>query len=281
MDRYALECRELCKAWPGFAMDHVSFTLPKGCIMGYIGENGAGKSTTIRMIMDMIRPDSGEIRILGEESTQLSRETKEKIGVVLDTCNLPEELNIKQINKIFRSIYRSWEEDTFYRYVQTFGLPDNKIIKDFSKGMKMKLAIGTALSHRPQLLILDEATSGLDPIVRDEILDVFYDFIQNEENSILLSSHIISDLEKICDYITFIHKGKLIMSEEKDRILEKHGLLRCSEQELEQLPENAVIRAKCGVGGAEALVLRDKVPAGMELQEAGLEEIMLHYIKRQ
>ena len=195
----ALEIRNLTKKYNDFTLDNISFTLPSGCIMGLIGENGAGKSTTINLIMNAITRDEGEIIVLGKNNKDNFNLTKEEIGIVLDETGFPENLSAKQLNNIMKNTYRNWDEEIYSNYIKDFGLPDKKPFKDYSRGMKMKLAIAVALSHHAKLLILDEATSGLDPIVRDEILDIFLDFTRHENHSILISSHIVSDLEKLCE----------------------------------------------------------------------------------
>ena len=223
---YALELTNVNKSYPGFQLHDLSLKLPAGCILGLVGENGAGKSTTIKLILDMIRRDSGEIQVLGRDNrTDFSR-TKEELGVVLDEAYFPAGITARQVNAVMKNAYRRWKEERFFEYIRRFSLPENKSFKDFSRGMKMKLAIAVALSHQARLLILDEATSGLDPMVRDEIVDLFYEYTREEDHSILVSSHIISDLEKLCDYIAFLHKGRLLFCEEKDRLKEHFGLLR-------------------------------------------------------
>ena len=196
----AIEVKNLTKKYTDFTLDNVSFTLPMGCIMGLIGENGAGKSTTIKLLLDAITRDSGEISILGKSNKDNFKATKEDLGVVLDEAHFPESINPKQVNAIMKNTYTNWNENTFFNYMKKFDLPLKKSFKDFSRGMRMKLMIAVALSHDAKLLILDEATSGLDPIVRDEILELFYEFTREEDHSILISSHIVSDLEKLCDY---------------------------------------------------------------------------------
>ena len=272
----ALEIKSLNKSYPGFALDNLNLTLPQGCILGLIGENGAGKSTTILSVLDLIRPDSGSITILGTEHTRLSRED---IGVVLDEVGLPECLTVRQVNAVMKNIYRRWDEKEFARLTAKLALPQNKPFKEFSRGMKMKLGIAIALSHNCKLLLLDEATSGLDPVVRDEILDMFIDFTRNEEHSILISSHIVSDLEKLCDYVAFLHKGNLLLCEEKDRLLEQYGLIRCTADALQQLPESAVLRRKENPYGTEALVLRSAVPEGIGVSPISMEELFVFMVK--
>lgn len=276
MEHNILEVKNICKQYKDFTLDHVSFQLPAGCIMGFIGENGAGKSTTIKAIMDLEKKDSGSVTIFGKDNETELKSVKEDIGVVVDECCFPDNLSIHNIRKIMKNIYKNWEENTFQNYIERFSLPEKKTVKNFSKGMKMKLSIAVALSHRPKLLILDEATSGLDPMVREEILDVFLDFIQDENHSILISSHITSDLEKICDYITFIHHGKIIFTEEKDELLEKYAILKCNEEDLDAIPADAVKGKKKHKFGVEALVEKEKVNSNFLMEKPSLEEIMLY-----
>ena len=210
----ALELKKVSKSFSGFYLDNISFTLPSGCIMGLIGENGAGKSTTIKLILDMLHKDSGTITILGKDNGEDIALTKEDVGIVMDEVGMPECLTAKQIGKVMKHTFRNWNEDEYARLLKKLSLPDNKQFKDFSRGMKMKLGIAVALSHGAKLLLLDEPTSGLDPVVRDEVVDMFYDFTRDENHSILIFSHIVSDLEKLCDYVAFLHKGKLLLCEE-------------------------------------------------------------------
>lgn len=279
MADYALELKGLTKCYDGFTLDHVSFALPSGCIMGFIGENGAGKSTTVKLILDLIHRDEGEISILGSSDGSEMIRLKEDIGVVLDESCFPDILSAKSVGKMMKNVYKNWDAESYCNWVRQFSLPPDRKIKEYSKGMKMKLAIAVALSHHAKLLIMDEATSGLDPVVRDEILDAFLEFIQDEEHSIFLSSHIISDLEKICDYITLIHKGKVLLCEQKDVLLEEFGVLKCSEEELEGLEPSAVKGVRKHQFGVEALVRRNMVPAEMVVDPAGIEEIMLFLVK--
>ena len=199
----ALELKNVSKSFSGFCLDNINLTLPSGCIMGLIGENGAGKSTTIKLILDMLHKDSGTITILGKDNVEDIALTKEDVGVVMDEVGMPECLTAKQIGNVMKHTFRNWNEDEYVRLLQKLSLPDNKPFKDFSRGMKMKLGIAVALSHGAKLLLLDEPTSGLDPVVRDEVVDMFYDFTRDENHSILISSHIVSDLEKLCDYVAF------------------------------------------------------------------------------
>ena len=271
----AISVKNLTKRYPGFLLDNISFTLPSGCILGLIGENGAGKSTTIHLLLDLIRRDSGEILVLGQDNRSHFLKVKEQLGVVLDEACFPEGIHARDVNCIMKNSYRQWDEACYYRYLDRFQLPERKPFKEFSKGMKMKLAIAVALSHNAKLLILDEATSGLDPIARDEILDLFYDFIQEEDHSILISSHITSDLEKLCDYIAFIHRGKLLLCEEKDRLIERYGILHCSRGELEALSPRTVCGFRESSYGVEALVDRTRLPRSLETDRAGIEDIFV------
>ena len=276
----AIEVNGVTKVYPDFKLDHISFTLPAGTIMGLVGENGAGKSTTIKLIMDAIQPDSGSISVFGKSNRDKEfTQMKQDIGIVLDEAYFPEVLNAKDLNKIMRATYTKWDQDVYESYLQRFHLPEEKQIKDYSRGMKMKLAIAAALSHHPKLLILDEATSGLDPMVRDEILDVFNDFTRDETHSVLLSSHIISDLEKICDYITFLHKGKLVLCEEKDVLLDRYAIVKLPGDEIQDLPEDAVIRKKKVVYGYDALILKDRVSNVFQQERITLEDIILFLAK--
>lgn len=275
----AVEIRNLTKKYADFTLDNVNITLPSGTIMGFIGENGAGKSTTIKLMLGLTARDGGDIRVLGDDLSKGEKKLKEHIGVVLDECFFPENLTLRDINSILKLSYSTFNDETFKKYAERLSLPPKKCIKEYSRGMKMKLSIVAALSHDSKLLILDEATSGLDPIVRDEILDMLLEFIQDETHSVFISSHIISDLEKICDYITFIHKGKIVLSEPKDELLDKYGMLKCSEKEFAEIDSSAVIGCRKSSFGVEALVLRDRVEAGLIVDPATIEDIMLYYIK--
>ena len=276
----AIEIKNLRKEYPGFLLDDISFDLPSGSIVGLVGENGAGKSTTIKLIMNAIRKDGGSITVLGTDNESPAfRQLKNDIGVVLDDAYFPETLSAVNVGKVMANTYRNWDAAEYRRLLSWFSLPDKKAFVDYSRGMKMKLAIAVALSHRPRLLILDEATSGLDPMVRDEVVDVFNDFTREEDHSILLSSHIVSDLEKICDYVAFIHKGRLLLMEEKDRLLEEYAVARLSEERLGDLPEEAVVGVKKGNYGAEALVRRELVSPAFPLERTTLEEIILFLAK--
>lgn len=239
-----LEIKNLCKKYDNFELKNVSFTLPKGMIMGFIGENGAGKTTTIKAILDIIQNYKGNIKIFGLDNRKDEAKIKEDIGIVLDDMFFPEVLTANDINSILKDTYKNWDSKLYYKYLKDFGLPNNKPIKTLSKGMRKKLEIATAISHHPKLLILDEPTSGLDPIARNEVIDIFQDFIQNEECSILLSSHITTDLEHIADYITFINKGEILLSKTCNELLEKYGIVKCTEAEFKKIDKKDYIRYK-------------------------------------
>ena len=275
----ALEIKNVSKSFSGFSLDNLSLTLPSGCIMGLIGENGAGKSTTIKLILNMLHKDSGTITILGKENDKGINLIKEDIGVVMDEVGIPECLTAKQVGKIMKHTFRNWDEAEYTRLLQRLSLPDNKPFKDFSRGMKMKLGIAIAMSHGAKLLLLDEPTSGLDPVVRDEVVEMFYDFTRDENHSILISSHIVSDLEKLCDYIAFLHNGKLLLCEEKDQLLAEYGLIHCTAEELKILPSEAVKYKKETPYGIEAMVVRNAVPSGINISPVSIEELFVFMVK--
>ena len=276
----AIEIKGLEKRYDGFRLGSFDLTLPSGCIMGLVGENGAGKSTTIKLIMDAIGRDAGEISVLGVDNRSAGfRNIKEDIGVVLDEAYFPEVMSARNVGKVMALTYKNWDSAAFEGYLKKFSLAPDKIFKDYSRGMRMKLAIAAALSHGAKLLILDEATSGLDPMARDELLDIFNDFTRDENCSILLSSHIVSDLEKICDYIAFLHKGRLVLCEEKDRLLEEYALVRLPEERLKELPEESIISRRASGYGTEALVLRGGIPAAIPTEHTSLEDIILFLAK--
>lgn len=250
--------------------------------MGLVGENGAGKSTTIQLIMNTVQKETGEILVLGKNNTSEDfKQVKEDIGIVLDEAYYPEVLSPANVSRIMRHTYRNWQEDRFYDYLKQFDLPEKKKFKEFSRGMKMKLAIAVALSHQPKLLILDEATSGLDPVIRDEILEIFNDFTRDESHSVLLSSHIISDLEKICDYIAYLHHGSLLFCEEKDVLLEEYGILHTTSSQALHVPQEAVLGRREGKYATELFVRRSRISDAFDVEKAGIEDIMLFFAKKE
>ncbi|MBE6875585.1 MAG: ABC transporter ATP-binding protein [Ruminococcus sp.] len=279
----ALEIRNISKNYDRFQLENISLELPQGCIMGLIGENGAGKSTLIKAILDLIQKDSGDVLFYGKQLDGSQTELKEEIGVVFDTIHFHEMLTPLQIGSISALTYQNWNENLYQNYLKEFKLPEKSKIKDFSKGMKMKLSIAVALSHRAKLLILDEPTAGLDPIARDELLDIFLDFIQDETHSILISSHITSDLEKIADYITFIHEGKLLFTKSKDELLYDYRIAKCGEADFQKLKsENGAVWRKMDyqyeVLLPEGKAIEHNYP-DCQFDNAKIDDIMLLYVK--
>ena len=270
MSDNALELRHVSRRLGDFELRDVNLTLPKGCILGLVGENGAGKSTTIRLLTGELRPDGGTVSVLdAEPGSPDFRAVKERLGVVLDDAWFPEILNARQVGTMMAMTYESWDAELYESYLARFALPREKNFKDYSRGMRMKLAIAVALAHRPEVLLLDEATAGLDPIVRDEVLEIFREFSEAEDHAILISSHILSDLEKLCDYIAFLHQGKLLF-------------FVGTRQQAEELAEDAVLaREDSGFGGVRAIVRRDAVPACLPLEKPTVEDIILAMVRKE
>ena len=266
-----------------FAIKDISFSVPEGSIVGFIGENGAGKSTTMNCILNVIRRDSGTIEIFGREMTDEDIDIRENIGVVYDSNNFPEYLTAKQLADILGRIYSKWDDFCFEQFLRRFGLPESQKIKTYSRGMSMKLAIAVALSHDSKLLILDEATSGLDPIMRDEILDVLLEFVKQEDHSILLSSHITSDLEKIADYIVFIHNGEIILNKTKDELIYEYGVIRCSENDFHNILSEDILSSMKKDYQIDVLIknrkLIEKKYKNLIVDSVSLDEIMLLLVK--
>ncbi len=277
----AIEINGVTKRYKDFCLDNLTLTLPTGTILGLVGENGAGKSTTIKLIMGASMPDSGTIKVLGNPNTgEDFTSVKQDIGIVLDELHYPDILNTGDIAKIMQNSYINWDNEKYNELLKKFRLPEKKPISDFSRGMKMKLAIATALSHSAKLLVLDEATGGLDPVARDELLDIINEYTRNESNSVLMSSHILTDLEKICDYIAFIKEGQLLLCEEKDTIMERYAIIKLTPNEYKELQSNVVISAKRRGYGYEVLVDRDLISPGITVEKTSLEDIFLFFSKR-
>lgn len=280
-----LELQQICKSFPksNFILDKLSFSLPYGAILGFVGENGAGKTTTIGCILNTVRKDSGMVKLFGKEMRDIDTDIREKIGVVYDGDNFPGFWTAKQLSQVMEGIYTQWDNALFQKYLDDFHLPVKQKIKNYSRGMTMKLAIAVALSHHPQLLILDEATSGLDPIMRDEMLDVFLEFVQEESHSILLSSHITSDLEKVADYITFIHNGKLIMTASKNDLVYNYAVMRCKESQFLALDPSDIIAYRKRDFQIDVLVNNGKEAQrkykGSVVDHVSVDEIMLLLVK--
>lgn len=275
----SIEIKNLTVRYPKFTLENVSLTIPCGTVMGLIGENGAGKSTTIKAILGLIKAGDGSVTVLGENSSKLSNETKEQIGVVFDEMPFPDNLTGKELDKVLGGIFKTWDSGVFFGYMSKFGLPLDKKLKSFSRGMQMRISIAAALSHNPRLLVLDEPTGGLDPVMRSEILDILLEFMQDETHSILISTHITSDLEHIADYISFIHKGRLIFTQERNEMMEQHRILKCSDEELARIDKNDIIGMRKGRFSNEVLTKAAEKYSDIAQDAPGIDEIMVYYVK--
>lgn len=275
----SIEIKNLSRAFSQFTLNNVSFNVPKGSVVGFIGENGAGKSTTIRAVLGLLKKDGGEIRVLGEDPYNMKAETKEKIGVVFDSIPFPPSLSAKQLDKVLKGIYKSWNSGHFFAYLNKFGLPPLSKISTYSKGMEMRLSIAAALSHNPELLVLDEPTGGLDPVMRSEILDILLDFMQDENHSVLMSTHITSDLEHIADYICFIHCGRIVFFEERNEMLEKYRILQCTEEQLKTIDRADIVGMHKGKFTNSVLTVNAGKYPGITADKASIEDIMVYYVK--
>ncbi len=280
----AIEIKGVTKKYDGFTLKNISFNVPKGSIMGFIGQNGAGKTTTIRSLLNLVKIDEGEIKLLGLDHIRSERAIKERIAVVFDELPFHDIFNANQMSRIFSGIYMNWDNETYTNYLDRFQLPRKKKIGQFSKGMKMKLQIACALSHNAELLVMDEATTGLDPVVRNEILDIFLEYLQDEKHSILMSSHITGDLEKIADSVTFIDRGQILLSGYKDDVLESHGILKCSRRDYKDIDPADFVSARLNDYGAEVMI-SDKAAisrkySGLIIDRTALDEIMVYYVNR-
>lgn len=278
-----LSIKDLNKIYDNFMLKNVSIDIPKGSIVGFIGENGAGKTTTIKAILNLINIETGKISVFNKDYKKNEIEIKEKLGVILDNSFLPDSLTAGNINSIMKFMYSNWDEDLFFKYLDRFKLPKEKMNKDFSTGMLMKLKIATVLSHKPELLILDEPTSGLDPIARSEILDIFQEFVEDENHSIFVSSHITSDLEQVADYIIFISNGEIILSEKKDKLIEDYAIVKCSLEEFNSIDRNDILKYKKNKYNYQVLI-RDKNEFKKKydikaIDKPTLDNIMLLYIR--
>jgi ABC-2 type transport system ATP-binding protein len=278
----AIQIQNLSVRYDGFLLDDISFSVAKGSIMGFIGQNGAGKTTTIKAILNIIRREAGSIQLLGLDNIKKEREAKEQISAVFDEIPFQDQLNAAQLERILREVYGEWNHATYETYLERLMIPTHKKIGDFSKGMKMKLQIAAALSHNAKLLIMDEATTGLDPVVRSECLDIFLEYLQAEDHSILMSSHITSDLEKVADSVTFIQNGKLLLTGYKDDVLADHGVIKCRKNDYREIAPEDIVSARVTDFGAEVMV-KDRTAcmkkyAGLAMDNASLEEIMLFYV---
>lgn len=274
------EVKDVNKSFDGFSMKNINIILPEGSIMGLVGENGAGKSTLINLLMNTLKRNSGEISVLGiDNQTAAFENLKNEIGIVPDEAYFPDVLTLRNVNLMMKNTFTNWDEKLYFEYINKFSIPPKKPFKNFSRGMKMKFAIAVALSHHPKFLILDEATSGLDPIIRDEILDIFNEFTREEGHSILLSSHILSDLEKICDYIAFMHNGEILFCKEKDSLLEEYAVVHMTKEEFKAVPSRVVKGKKETPYGVEALVLKQEIAPEFQTEYTSIEDIILFLVK--
>ncbi|MDE5991644.1 MAG: ABC transporter ATP-binding protein [Oscillospiraceae bacterium] len=277
-----LEINGLCKAYDDFSLKDVSFSLPKGFIMGFVGENGSGKTTTIRAILNMAKIDSGKISVFGLDSVTDTIAIKERMGVVFDSLYLAEHLNVKQIEQQLKPFYKDWDSEEFFRRIREFDLPDNRKVGDFSKGMKMKLMIAVALSHRAELIILDEPTSGLDPVARDELLDILAEYIEDENRGVLFSTHITADVERIADYVTILHNGKVWYTGTKDELTESYAVIKGSEEDIPAALKEKLIGFHAYRNGFDALIKTDGLaglPDTLEYEKASIDEILVYIAK--
>jgi ABC-2 type transport system ATP-binding protein len=275
----AIQIQKLSVRYDGFLLDDISFSVPKGSIMGFIGQNGAGKTTTIKAILNIVRREAGNIQLLGMDNIKNEREIKEQISAVFDEIPFQNQLNATQLERILREVYSEWNHVVYDTYLERLMIPKRKKIGDFSKGMKMKLQIAAALSHNAKLMIMDEATTGLDPVVRSECLDIFLEYLQEEDHSILMSSHITSDLEKVADSVTMIHNGKLLLTGYKDDVLADHGIIKCSKSDYREIEPEDIVSARVTDYSVEVMV-RNRTACmkkynGLAMDNASLEDILL------
>ncbi len=281
--KYAIEIKGLEKEYENFRLQKFDLKIPSGMLVGLIGENGAGKTTLLKLILNIIKKDQGNIQIFGKDYQQYESEIKEEIGIVLDDMFFPEVLTAKDINNIMKDIYKNWDESLFYHYLKEFQIKDKQTIKNLSKGMRKKLEIATALSHHPKLLILDEATSGLDPVVRSEVLEIFMKFLEEEEHTILLSTHITSDLENIADQIVFVDKGKKVLDIDREELFNDYGILKCEKNQLEQIDTEDIVSYQKNKYNIEVLIKNKsnskKKYKDFVIDKLTLDDLMLLMIK--
>lgn len=277
-----LEINGLCKTYGDFSLRDVSFSLPRGYIMGFVGQNGSGKTTTIRSILNMAKIDSGKISVFELDSVTDSIAIKERLGVVFDELYLAEHLNVKQIERQLKPFYKDWSTEEFFRRIKDFDLPGNKKVGDFSKGMKMKLMIAVALSHKAELIVLDEPTSGLDPVARDELLDILTEYIEDENRGVLFSTHITADVERIADYVTILHNGKVWFTGTKDELAESYAVIKGAEADIPDALKAKLIGFHAYRNGFEALIKTAdtaRLPDSLEHEKASIDEILVYIAK--
>lgn len=274
-----IEVKGLVKEYKTFTLGPIDLQVPGGSILGLIGENGAGKTTLIKSMLGIVRPTAGEVSLLGADPDR----AKADIGIVLDDCFFSEYLRVKDVDSVLRRVFKTWDRELYRDYLDKFGLAGTKNIKELSRGMRMKLSLAAALAHRPKLLLLDEATAGLDPVVRDEILDEFLAFVSDDDHAILISSHITSDLEKVADYIAYLHQGKLLLCDEKDRLLESYGRLVCARSDLDQVDRGYVVATRKSQYSTEALIRHrgdfKRLYPRLTVEPVTLDELMVFIVK--
>lgn len=278
-----IELKNVTKKFKGFSVENVDLRVKKGFVTGFIGANGAGKSTTIKMMMNLLRPDSGEVKIFGLDYSTHEKEIKERIGFVYDSNVFFEGMNLKDIKRIVGPAYKNWDDTLFYQYIEKFELPLNKAMKTFSKGMQMKASLALALSHHAELIIMDEPTAGLDPIFRRELLDLLQELMLDGDRTIFFSTHVTSDLDRIADYIAFIQDGKLMFNQTIHDLAENYALVKGTLDLLDRDTEKPFIKIHRAPTGFEALTDNvDEVKRifgdAVVIERAGLEDIM-YYLK--
>lgn len=279
MNNNAISVSNVSKKYKNFSLNNISFDLPSGCIMGLIGENGAGKTTLIKIICGVILNKHGEVSLLGNENVKRFDKLCQDIGIVPDEISFPAKFKVKHVDKMMGYVFENWDTELFYSYIKKFGIPENVQFRDYSFGEKKKLGIAAALSHDPKLLILDEATSGLDPVSRDDFIDILYDFTRDENHSVLFSSHIVSDLEKLCDYIAVLHNGDLLLCEEKDVLLDTYCMVRGSKEELSVFDSSDIIGTRKSPYGVQAVVKKKAVPSGTDFDNVSIEDLFVYMVK--
>ncbi len=279
MTDLAISIRGLTKQYPGFTLGPIDLNVPCGSIVGFIGENGAGKSTTVRSMLDIVHPDAGTVLYFGQPLQGAGGDMRRYLGVVYDELYITPYFSAMDLGRIGQKTFDTWQMDAYRSYLKQFQLPEKQRVKEYSRGMKMKLQMAYALSHQARLLILDEPTSGLDPVVREEILDLLLEFIQDDSHAVLISSHILSDLEKVADYVAMIHGGRMVLYEDIVTLRDHYALYACTAEQAATLPQEAIMARRDNAYGVQLLVRKDRLPAGLALDRPSMEDIMLMLVK--
>lgn len=275
----SIEISGLFKSYGGFSLRDVSLALPSGSIMGLIGENGAGKTTILKCLLNLVRRDAGHIALMGRDSLRQERALKQEVGVMLDECFFHDALTPQDMDRILAPIYRSWDHTLFQRYLQKFSLPEKQPLKEFSRGMKQKLSLAAALAHHPRLLLLDEPAAGLEPEDWDALLDEFLTFTKNKDRSILICSDTLSSLKKAADHITYLHQGQVVLSDHRDAILAHYGQVTCTPAQLESVDPEDLLWVRKSPHGCQGLTadrvqFQQKYPQ-LPVEPVTLEEVLL------